>query len=91
MRFKNDMISILIVDDHKILREGLKGLLQLEPDFHISGEAESGEKAIELADQLLPDVIIMDINLGKCTVWQLPGKFIKKSPNKDNRIIHAQR
>lgn len=60
MRFKNDMISILIVDDHKILREGLKGLLQLEPNFHISGEAESGEKAIELADQLLPDVIICD-------------------------------
>jgi CheY-like chemotaxis protein/two-component sensor histidine kinase len=80
VRFKNDMISILIVDDHKILREGLKGLLQLEPDFHISGEAESGEKAIELADQLLPDVIIMDINLGKTHGVTVTRQILSKHP-----------
>ena len=80
VRFKNDMISILIVDDHKILREGLKGLLQLEPDFHISGEAESGEKAIELADQLLPDIIIMDINLGKMHGVAVTRQILSKNP-----------
>jgi len=55
---------VLIVDDHKILREGLAGLLQFEPDIKVVGEADNGARAIELAAELKPDVVIMDVNLG---------------------------
>lgn len=55
---------MLIVDDHSVLRDGLKGMLQLEPDIRVIGEAVDGPGAVEQAKQLRPDVIIMDVNLG---------------------------
>ncbi|MBN1918081.1 MAG: PAS domain S-box protein [Verrucomicrobia bacterium] len=57
-------IRVLIVDDHKIMREGLTGLLQLESDVDVVGEAADGPQAVELARKLQPNVIIMDVNLG---------------------------
>jgi DNA-binding NarL/FixJ family response regulator len=54
-------IKILLADDHKIMREGLKSLLAQEPDFTVLAEAESGLQAIELAKEHNPDVIIMDV------------------------------
>jgi NarL family two-component system response regulator LiaR len=57
------MISILLVDDHAILRDGLKNILSFEEDIQVIGEAISGEEALKLAADLSPDVIIMDINL----------------------------
>jgi two-component system response regulator NreC len=54
-------IKILLVDDHKIMREGLKSLLAQEPEFTVLAEAESGLQAIALAKQHNPDVIIMDV------------------------------
>jgi DNA-binding NarL/FixJ family response regulator len=57
------MISILLVDDHAILRDGLKNILSFEDDITVIGEAISGEEAIKLTEELSPDVIIMDINL----------------------------
>lgn len=56
---------VLVVDDHKIVREGLVGLMQIEPDIQIVGQAADGPQAIELAEQLQPDVVIMDVNLGQ--------------------------
>jgi PAS domain S-box-containing protein len=55
---------VLIVDDHHIVRDGLAGLLQAEPDIEVVGAAADGTQAIALAAELLPDVIVMDINLG---------------------------
>jgi CheY-like chemotaxis protein len=55
---------VLVVDDHRIVREGLVGLLQLEPDIEIAGQADDGPQAVELAKMLKPDVIIMDVDLG---------------------------
>jgi len=55
---------VLIVDDHHIVREGLAGLLQIEPDIDVVGEAPDGERAMALVAELAPDVIVMDINLG---------------------------
>jgi signal transduction histidine kinase len=57
-------LRVMIVDDHKILREGLIGILQLEEDFEVVGEAADGPQAIEMAKRLQPEVIVMDINLG---------------------------
>ncbi|MBD2430771.1 MULTISPECIES: response regulator [Fischerella] len=57
------MIKVLLVDDQNLIRQGLKALLELEPDLEIVGEAENGETAINLIEQLHPDVVLMDIRM----------------------------
>lgn len=54
-------IRVLIVDDHNIVREGMKMLLALEPDMDIVGEASNGNEAVTLAHKLRPDVVLMDL------------------------------
>ena len=54
-------IRILLADDHTVIRLGLKLLLERQADFVVVGEAEDGRKAIQLAESLLPDVIVMDV------------------------------
>jgi DNA-binding NarL/FixJ family response regulator len=56
-------IKILLADDHAIVRQGLRSLLEKEPDIEVVGEAEDGRKAIELTGELLPDVVVMDITM----------------------------
>lgn len=56
-----DRIRILVVDDHAILREGVRALLQLHPDLEVAGEASNGAEAIEATARLDPDVVLMDI------------------------------
>jgi len=56
-------IKVLIVDDHLLVRSGIKSLLDDQTDIEISGEASSGEEAVEKARSLNPDVILMDISL----------------------------
>ena len=56
-----NQIRVLLVDDHAILREGLRALLEREPDMQVVGEAEDGRAAVEQARQLQPDVVVMDI------------------------------
>ena len=54
-------IRILIVDDHTVVRHGLRMFLALDPEFEIIGEATNGVKAVELTQQLRPDVVLMDL------------------------------
>lgn len=56
-------IHVLIVDDHEIVREGLEMLLSEEPDIHVVGQAANGLQAIELVKILVPDVIMMDLQM----------------------------
>ena len=56
-----DSISILLVDDHAMVRQGVKAFLVTQLDLSVVGEAGSGEEAIQLAAQLIPDVILMDL------------------------------
>ncbi len=58
-------IRILIADDHLLLRQGIRNFLALEPDFEIVGEAADGVEAVAQADALLPDVMLLDINMPK--------------------------
>ncbi|MCL6587556.1 MAG: response regulator transcription factor [Anoxybacillus sp.] len=55
------MIKILLVDDHEMVRLGVSAYLSAQPDMEVVGEAESGEKGVELALQLRPDMILMDL------------------------------
>src|SRR5215472_16159132 len=57
------MISVLIVDDQDLVREGLRMLLDAEPDICVAGEARSGSQALAQARQLDPDVILMDVRM----------------------------
>jgi DNA-binding NarL/FixJ family response regulator len=56
-------IRILLVEDHALMRRGLSGQFSLEADFEVVGEAENGQQAIELAAELQPDIILMDIEM----------------------------
>lgn len=58
-------IRILVVDDHQIMRQGLRSMLEKEPGFEVAAEAMDGEIAAELAASVHPDVILMDINIPK--------------------------
>jgi len=54
-------ISILIVDDHEVVRNGIRAYLETLPKFNVVGEAASGEEAIKMAGELIPDVVLMDL------------------------------
>jgi len=56
-------ISVVVADDHPVLRHGLAKLLEEQPDIQVLGEAGDGEMVIELARKLKPDVILMDVSL----------------------------
>ena len=60
-----DTIKILLVEDHVVVRQGTRQLLEREPDLEVIDEAGDGEEAIKLATQLKPDVIIMDVSMPK--------------------------
>jgi DNA-binding NarL/FixJ family response regulator len=65
MENDRDNITILLAEDHIIVREGTRELLQHQPDMEVVGEASDGEEAVILAKQLKPDVIVMDIAMPK--------------------------
>ncbi len=56
-------ITLMVVDDHPIFRQGVIDALSLEPDFRVIGEADNGDTALELIRERLPDVVILDVNL----------------------------
>ena len=56
-----ELISVLLVDDHSMVREGIRAFLVTQPDLSVVGEAGSGQEAIKLAQQHVPDVILMDL------------------------------
>ncbi|MDB6003667.1 MAG: LuxR family transcriptional regulator [Prosthecobacter sp.] len=56
-------ITILLAEDHRIIREALRELLLSEPDLHVIAEAENGRQAVSLTAQLCPDVVLMDISM----------------------------
>jgi two-component system response regulator DevR len=57
------MIRILIVDDHEMVREGLKAILMAEPDFTIIGDAANAAQALKCIEQLHPDIVLLDVRL----------------------------
>jgi NarL family two-component system response regulator LiaR len=57
----SEPITVLIVDDHAMVRQGVRAFLVTQPDFSVVGEASSGEDAVKMAAQFVPDVILMDL------------------------------
>ena len=80
------MINVLLVDDHSMVREGLKQLLELDGDIKVIGEAGNGEKCLELIGSLKPDVVLLDINMPQMNGLEVLEK-LRESGNKQKVLI----
>lgn len=91
-------MNILLVDDHQMMRDGLRAVLEQEPDFHVAGEAADGRAALEACDHLHPDVVVMDVGMpglnGIEATRQLQtraprSRVVALSMNADRRYVQA--
>jgi NarL family two-component system response regulator LiaR len=58
---KSNLISVLIVDDHEVVRNGIRSYLETHQAFEVVGEAESGEQAVRMVAELIPDIVLLDL------------------------------
>lgn len=73
-------IQLLLVDDHNMVRQGLRVLLESEEDIAVVGEAETGRQAVQMASALLPDVIVMDIAMPNLNGLEATRQIVKAVP-----------
>ncbi len=73
-------IRVLIVDDHRGFRDGLKAVINLQPDMEVIGEAQDGEKAVALTRELCPDVILMDVKMPGMDGAEAAGRILAEMP-----------
>lgn len=71
----NDKINVIIADDHELIREGIRQILELEEDISVIGQAGDGEEAVELSLKLKPDIILLDINMPRLNGIETLRKF----------------
>ncbi len=96
-----DKIRIMIVEDHPLFGAGLKRVLELEDDIEVVAEARTGKEAVELAERVQPDVIIMDVNLPEMNGLQATreitsrldgvGVIVITAYHDDEQLFHALR
>jgi DNA-binding NarL/FixJ family response regulator len=70
-------VRIVVVDDHALFRAGLIGLLEEMPEFEVVGEAVNGEEAVEIVEQLKPDIVLMDVNMPVMSGVQAVEEILK--------------
>jgi two-component system response regulator NreC len=73
-------VRIVLVEDHTILREGLRALLSADPDFEIIGEAADGREAVRLVEKQVPDLILMDLSMPRMTGMDAIREIKKRYP-----------
>lgn len=77
--------TVLIADDHKVMRQGLRALLANAPDIEVVGEADNGREAVELAATLKPQAIVMDIAMPELNGIEATRRITERSP--ETRVI----
>ena len=77
--------EILLVDDHKIMRDGLKAILRHSEEFHVAGEAENGAEAVQFCRRQKPDIVLMDIGLPGLSGIDATTEILRHSP--ETRVI----
>ena len=77
--------DILLVDDHKIMRDGIKAILQRSSEFSVSGEAENGADAVQICRKTHPDVVLMDIGLPGLNGIEATTEILRHCP--DTKVI----
>jgi DNA-binding NarL/FixJ family response regulator len=75
------VISILLADDHSLVRAGLAALLDSADDLHVVGQAENGQRAVQLADELRPDVILMDLSMPLMDGVEATREILRSRPD----------
>jgi DNA-binding NarL/FixJ family response regulator len=76
-----EKISVLLVDDHSLVRRGFRRILEDEPDMEVAGEASDGEEAVKLAKELRPKVVLMDCALPHLSGLQATRKILEALPD----------
>ena len=76
----NGAIRIIVADDHQIVRQGLRLLLEAEPDMEVIAEADNGRKVLKKAQELLPDVIIMDLSMPELNGIEATRQILSEVP-----------
>jgi two-component system response regulator NreC len=74
------MIRILLADDHALVRHGFRMILAAQPDMEVAGEAGNGRDAVELAQKLKPDVVVMDVTMPELNGIEATRRLIELSP-----------
>ena len=74
-------INVLLVDDHNIVRQGLKALLLAEGDITIVGEAQTGREAVQMATQLHPRIVVMDMAMPRLNGAEATRQILKAVPS----------
>lgn len=74
----DDLIRVILADDHSVVRAGLKAVIGAAKDMHVVGEAASGPEAVTLAERLKPHVVIMDLSIGEVDGGQATKMLIDK-------------
>jgi len=82
-------ITVLLAEDHMIVREGLRSILEAEGDIDVIGQAQDGRKAVELAKELLPAVIVMDIAMPQLNGLEATRQILKIAPATRILILSA--
>ena len=76
-----EKISLLLVDDHPVVRQGLRAFLSQEKDMEVVGEAENGRQAVQMATKTMPDIVIMDLMMPFLNGWEGTRQVLKNVPS----------
>ncbi len=85
----HNRISVLLVDDHAVVREGLRLVLEVETDMQVVAEARSGREAVELVKKIRPDVVVMDIAMPLLNGFEATRQIVKLFPATKILILSA--
>ena len=84
-----EKIKILLAEDHIVVREGIKDLIQRQEDMEVIGEASTGKEALDMANSLNPDIVLMDIAMPEMNGIEATKKIKSSRPNINILILTA--
>jgi DNA-binding NarL/FixJ family response regulator len=80
-------LRILIVDDHAVVRRGVRALLESQPQWEVAGEATTGREAVEAARRVRPDIVVMDLSLPELNGLEAARQILKDSPGTEVLVL----